>query len=110
MRAPVALTELVADQGVGRTGVGHPQIGFREPKQGRALFAGEAVLLKETVDPSRPAWRPERRHEARRLNDHAGPLFIGQARLGRQSLQHDRLGGAIKWCDCRAGLLEGEGC
>ena len=50
MGAPVAPGELVADQPVGRGGVGHAQQRLGQAHQGDALLAGERELLHQRVD------------------------------------------------------------
>ena len=80
VRAPVALAELVADQGVGGAGIGHAQIGFGETQKRRALFAGKTVFAQKLIDPAGAAGRPQFRQQSGGLQQHA--LAFGDAEPG----------------------------
>src|SRR3546814_4014722 len=88
MRGPIALSELVANQRIGRACVRYTQISLGKCKQCDPLTGVERILLQETVDPAaalRIAQLAEQ-YRGRRARTH--PRITVESRSRNQIAQH----------------------
>ena len=108
VRFPVGVAQLVADQAVGRRGVGDAQQRFRDAHQQHALLGRKVVLAHQALDRRLLAGaRADPRHERARMGQDRIALGIGERGLREQLLDHGRLVRGIARRDAAPGLVAG---